>query len=83
MFTLMRGLPPDLLIVLDKSGSMSDVVGPDTKWNQVRAALDMTVMALQGQIKWGLQLFPTGTEQLCCHLLDHELELAGRQHSDP
>jgi len=59
MFTLMRGLPPDLLIVLDKSGSMSDVVGPDTKWNQVRAALDMTVMALQGQIKWGLQLFPT------------------------
>jgi hypothetical protein len=60
-FTLDRGLPPDLLIVLDRSGSMNDPapMGSGSKWEQVTAALDSTVDALQGEIKWGLTIFPT------------------------
>lgn len=60
-FMLQKGLPPDLLIVLDRSGSMSDSVvsGDPSKWTQVTSAIDSSVMALQGQIKWGLEMFPS------------------------
>jgi hypothetical protein len=59
-FMLQKGLPPDLLIVLDKSGSMSDDPGNGmgSKWDQITAAINQTVSALQGQIKWGLEIFP-------------------------
>jgi hypothetical protein len=58
---LQKGLPPDLLIVLDRSGSMGDAppAGGGTKWDQMTAAIDTTVMTLQGQIKWGLEMFPS------------------------
>jgi hypothetical protein len=60
-FMLQKGLPPDLLIVLDRSGSMGDAppAGGGSKWSQVTGALDQTVMSLQGQIKWGLEMFPS------------------------
>jgi hypothetical protein len=60
-FALQRGLPPDLLIVLDRSGSMGDPppAGGGSKWSQITAAIDATVMSLQGQIKWGLEMFPS------------------------
>jgi len=60
-FQLQKGLPPDLLIVLDRSGSMDNAppAGGGTKWTQVAGALKPTVMSLQGQIKWGLELFPS------------------------
>src|SRR5262245_1943083 len=63
-FMLERGLPPDLLIVLDKSGSMSDNVpsGAGTKWDEMTAALKQVVSTLQGQIKWGLEYFPTDND---------------------
>ena len=59
-FTLDR-LPPDLLIILDKSGSMNDTppAGGGTKWDQVTAAIDQTVMSLDTQIRWGLEFFPS------------------------
>src|SRR5262245_10303153 len=57
-FRLERGGPPDLLIVLDRSASMRDSppAGGGSKWSQVSAALDTAVMALQGSIKWGLEV---------------------------
>jgi hypothetical protein len=59
-FTLAKGLPPDLLIVLDRSASMDDALnGGATKWQQVTAAINSTVTTLQGQIKWGLEMFPS------------------------
>jgi hypothetical protein len=60
-FMLERGLPPDLLIVLDRSMSMADspAGGGASKWIQVTGALRQTVMNLQGQIKWGLSFFPS------------------------
>jgi hypothetical protein len=60
-FTPTQGLPPDLMIVLDKSGSMMDPPGSGgaSKWVQVTGALNMTVGQLQSSIKFGLSFFPT------------------------
>jgi von Willebrand factor type A domain len=60
-FTLTRGLPPELLIVLDKSGSMGFAApsGSGSKWDQVTAAINSTVSQLQATIKFGLEFFPT------------------------
>src|SRR5262249_56261450 len=59
-FPLQR-LPPDLLIVLDQSGSMSDAppAGGGSKWTQVTAAINQTVMMSQADIKSGIEFFPT------------------------
>jgi hypothetical protein len=58
-FMLQRGAPPDLLIILDRSGSMSQMVGTASKWDQVKTALTQTVTASQADIKWGLEFFPS------------------------
>lgn len=67
-FMLMHGNPPDLLIVQDRSGSMSqDPSGnmpsspSQSKWSQITAAIIQTVQNLQGQIQWGLLMFPDAT----------------------
>src|SRR5689334_21958800 len=56
------GDPPDMLVVLDRSGSMTEPTGiafpPPTKWTDMRNALKTTVMAKQSQIKFGLLEFP-------------------------
>ncbi|HJZ87513.1 MAG TPA: vWA domain-containing protein [Polyangia bacterium] len=59
-FTLQR-LPPDLLIVQDKSGSMNDPPsgGGASKWQQITTALSMSVVMSQAQIRWGLVFFPS------------------------
>lgn len=58
------GDPPDLLVVLDRSGSM--LSPPPTfppvftpKWDSMKTALKTTVMAKQSQIKFGLLEFPS------------------------
>lgn len=58
------GDPPDLLVVLDRSGSMSGIpfqIPPVfvTKWDSMKTALKTTVMAKQAQIKFGLLEFPS------------------------
>ena len=66
-------LPPDLLLVFDRSGSMGQ--DPSTtgnnppncmpaatcpsKWNQATAAVNMAVAASETTIRWGLKLFST------------------------
>jgi hypothetical protein len=59
-------LPPDILIVQDRSGSMknddSDTscsrgCGANSKWSQVSAALTQVVTNTQASINWGLKLF--------------------------
>jgi von Willebrand factor type A domain len=62
-------LPPDLLLVFDRSGSMAE--DPTTgnncnpaatcpsKWNQATTAVGMAVTASEGTIRWGLKLFST------------------------
>ena len=58
------GDPPDLLIVLDRSGSMSSPIPafPPTfvsKWQIMRDALNAAVTQRQDQIRFGLSEFPT------------------------
>ena len=66
-------VPPDILIVQDKSLSMSmDPSGGNcaptaaagcSKWSQVSAAMDTVVMATQGTVNWGLIFF--GSDNMC------------------
>ena len=58
------GDPPDLLVVLDRSGSMSSppAVFPPvftSKWQTMRTSLTGVVTAKQQQIKFGLLEFPS------------------------
>jgi hypothetical protein len=58
--------PADLLLVLDRSGSMAlsfvpaGGTAPVKKWDEVVSAIDATVMKTQGVVNWGLQLYPVG-----------------------
>jgi len=61
------GDPPDLLIVLDRSGSMSGPIPmfpPNftPKWNIMRDALNASVNQRQNQIRFGLAEFPTNDD---------------------
>jgi uncharacterized protein (TIGR03382 family) len=48
------GQPPDMLIVQDRSGSLST-----TNWNAAKNAINNLVSTYTGQIRFGLSLFPT------------------------
>jgi hypothetical protein len=58
-------LPPDILIVQDKSGSMDDSAdgtctsncGTKSKWSQVTAALKQVVSMTDMNVNWGLKFF--------------------------
>src|SRR3954469_10878053 len=55
--------PADLLLVMDRSGSMAQTIVPTggtvpvKKWDEVIGALDGTLMKTQGLVNWGLHLF--------------------------
>lgn len=56
--------PADILLVLDRSGSMQDDVNGDdgepSKWELVVPALQEVISATDAQVAWGLWLFPAG-----------------------
>ncbi|HVR60567.1 MAG TPA: vWA domain-containing protein [Polyangia bacterium] len=67
----LQKVPPDLLIVQDKSGSMDE--SPDgtcrrincamgSKWVQMTAAINQVVGQTQASIRWGLSFFPADRE---------------------
>lgn len=57
------GAPPDLLLVVDKSGSMDDpLASGQQKWTVMRDALMTVVGQYQSNINFGLMLFPQGQE---------------------
>jgi hypothetical protein len=62
LFNLERA-PAQILIVLDRSGSMNEIVPPivGTKWVNVTAALNETVTATNDSVLWGLKVFPQPT----------------------
>ncbi len=62
-------LPPDLLIVLDRSGSMNDDAtgmtcpggcGASSKWAQMTNAINSVVAQTEAKVRWGLKLFASG-----------------------
>jgi Mg-chelatase subunit ChlD len=55
--------PPDLLMVVDKSGSMAETLGTgEVKWAVMRTALTSIVTEYEGGINFGLLLFPFGSQ---------------------
>jgi hypothetical protein len=61
-----QAIPPDILIIQDKSGSMNNDdsdssckngCGANSKWSQVTAALNTVVSSTQSSINWGLKFF--------------------------
>jgi len=60
-----NGDPPDLLIVLDRSGSMNvppgliPIPGQPTKWQIMKQALSDIMIAKQNNINFGLVVFPS------------------------
>jgi len=66
-------LPPDILIVLDKSGSMNDDPATGmtcntagcTKWDQTTAALMQVLTATDANVNWGLKFFASPNGGTC------------------
>src|SRR5215471_462690 len=66
-------LPPDILVVLDKSGSMNDDPATGmtcntagcTKWDQTTAALTQVLTATDTAVNWGLKFFASPNGGTC------------------
>ncbi len=59
-------LPPEMLIVLDQSGSMDDPASSGgSKWSQTAEAMRQTVKSSQGDIAWGIEFFPLQGDTSC------------------
>lgn len=78
-------VPPDLLLVFDRSGSMSadpatgrncmPVATCPSKWNQATAAVGMAVANSQATIRWGLKMF-SSTGNGCAVMPGAEVPIA-------
>jgi hypothetical protein len=74
--------PPDILILLDRSGSMewnADAscmrnCGADSRWNQVTAALNQVVPMTDTTVNWGLKFF--GSSNACAVTAPPEVAIA-------
>ena len=55
-------VPPNMLIVLDRSGSMNDNIGGGTKWEIAQQAISTLVATHGDSVRFGLMLYP-GTNQ--------------------
>ncbi len=66
-------LPPDILLVQDKSGSMNDAAdgsctgncGANSKWSQTIAALMQVMTATDTDVNWGLKFFTSPNAGTC------------------
>lgn len=57
-------IPPNVLIMIDRSGSMNDEIGNETMWNIARDAVNQLLASYEGKIRFGLLLYP-GFNQSC------------------
>jgi len=66
-FALMR-VPPNVMLVLDRSGSMGDPIGAGSatsKWDDLKSALQTTVTAYDAQMRFGVALFSDPNGSTC------------------
>jgi hypothetical protein len=61
------GVPPDVLILLDRSQSMTEMVTGSTqsKWTQITAAINTFVPMTETTVNWGLKFFGTDRGTTC------------------
>jgi hypothetical protein len=62
-------IPPNMLIVQDRSGSMEEHIDDLTKWEIAQAAIEQVVAAYADQVSFGLMLYP-GTDDKCDEGMD-------------
>jgi hypothetical protein len=48
----------NMLLVIDKSGSMTDPIGNEDKWTALKSALATSLGRVQDEMSFGLELFP-------------------------
>lgn len=58
-------VPPNMLLVVDRSCSMTGAVGNSTKWQIAVDAINKMTTAFAGQIRFGLTLFPDKVTPNC------------------
>jgi hypothetical protein len=58
-------IPPNMLIVLDRSCSMTDVVMGTPKWTSAVTAINQLTTNFAGDIRWGLTMFPDTVTPNC------------------
>lgn len=58
-------VPPNLLIVLDRSCSMTEKVGNLTKWQIAVAAINQLTKTYSTKIRFGLTMFPDTVNPIC------------------
>lgn len=58
-------VPPNILIVLDRSCSMTEKVGGVTKWEIAVAAIKALIAKNSSKIRFGLELFPDTNGDAC------------------
>jgi hypothetical protein len=58
-------VPPNLLIVLDRSCSMRRLIGASTKWSIAVKAITALTTKFNGKIRFGLTLFPERVGESC------------------
>jgi hypothetical protein len=66
-------LPPDILLIQDKSGSMNDAAdgsctgncGANSKWSQTTAALMQVLTTTDANVNWGLKYFASPNGGAC------------------
>jgi Mg-chelatase subunit ChlD len=72
--------PADILLVLDRSGSMKDDVNGDSKapskWDLVVPALQQVISATDASVDWGLKLFPRGDDAGECSADSYPSDIA-------
>jgi hypothetical protein len=69
----------NMLLVIDKSGSMTDSIGDEDKWTAMKSALSTSLGRVQDEMNFGLELFPyslvapiplDGCDTNCCDVPD-------------
>ena len=53
--------PPDILVALDRSGSMASLAGTSSKWSQATSAVNALVSTFDGEVRFGLMLFSSSS----------------------
>lgn len=82
--------PVEVLLVLDRSTSMADLIASSgtSKWTATVAGVESAVLANQAATAWGMMLFPKSTgDSTCCQMptndLSPEVEVAPALQSAP
>jgi hypothetical protein len=55
-------VPANILLVIDKSGSMKDPLGGTSRWSAMKMALATALDKVKGSISFGLEFFPNGPD---------------------